>query len=344
MKSIRTLSLLSAMFLVTSLCCASDDVKKADFKDPISLDNAVKLVIADNPNYETAKKNLLQAYTNYFKAVSVLNTNGSSSNSGLNQKENTLKDIIGILDKKYRDQGEKDAYTIIKDLLAGDSALTCYQIMLYSAAVQGNLADTAYYQQLIEDSENSANKSEKDNIPSYKKGLEVAQSELEVNEAFIQIYTEKLANLMGITDAKTIADIKLGILDASDISAKSKDYYLEIFNKNKPDIELKKNFLMLFADSARNTDQSDSGILVDKKYNELLASIAKRDSLKKALEDSSSQRDKIVEEFNSEKADIIALNHAQNKLINSELKYVNSVIEVSKANFVLNFVIGNSNY
>lgn len=332
MKSSSVLVFLSGMFLISTLCIASADIQKTDFKEPITLDNAVKLAIANSPTYEAAKKNMLQSYSKYFKASSNLSTKESS--------ENTLKAIIESLDKQFKTQGEKAAYESIKGLLVEDATLTYYQIMLYNAKTQMNLADQAYYNQVIEDSEKSANKSDKDSILSYKKSLETAESGLKENQVLANIFTEKLATLMGVYDSKTIADIKLAEFNPGVIRAKSKDYYLEAYSKHKADLELKEKFLLLYADS---TIKPSSDTLIDSKYNELVVSIAKRDNLEKTLTELALQRNKIVEDFNAGKADITAINHAQNKLVNCELEYVNSVIEASKADSALNFVIGNSN-
>ena len=85
---------MSILFITAG--CVSDKAKNTEKNSPIfetllkdlTVNEAVKAVLANNTTYDTAKKNITQAYSSYFKSISDLLLKESSESSKTNQLQN----------------------------------------------------------------------------------------------------------------------------------------------------------------------------------------------------------------------------------------------------------------
>ncbi|HJO95986.1 MAG TPA: TolC family protein [Victivallales bacterium] len=276
MKSLK-LTVFSLFCLVIALltgCVSNKSLPRAVFSDNytaletksqrqypggnrmLTIDEVVNTSLANNPTYEIARLNMIQAYSNYYKSISELSPavalGTGASNQGTGRGGGaavgaSMSKLFNVLNKHAEAEGQKYAYKNVRRMLIEETMLTYYQIQLDRAKTQIELGNRIYNDQMIKYAESKKNNSiPKGDLLNFKIAKNNAQTALIYNKALEQINKYKLAKLMGLTTANIPFNMKLSPINVSDSKNEypmSEDYYLDQAIKLRPDLETQKEIL-----------------------------------------------------------------------------------------------------
>ncbi|MCP4177270.1 MAG: TolC family protein [bacterium] len=222
----------------------------------LTVDDAINTSLANNPTYEIARLNMIQAYSNYYKSLSKLSPGLAIGSSTLNHRMNTvggaasgvsMTKLFNVLNKHAEAESQEYSYKNIRRILIKEIKLTYYQIQLDRAKTQIDLGNRIYNDLMIKYAESKKNNSvSKGDLLNFKIDKNNAQSALIKNNALMQINKFKLAKLMGLTSSNVNNNIKLAPINIPDNNIEypmSQDYYLDMAIKQRPDLASQKEIL-----------------------------------------------------------------------------------------------------
>jgi outer membrane protein TolC len=221
----------------------------------MTLDEAVNTSLANNPTYEIARLNMIQAYSQYYKSLAELSPGVAVGSGSLSRSSNgisaaatgvSMSKLFNVMNKQAEAEGQEYAYKNIRRMLVEETKLTYYQIQLDHAKTEIDLGNEIYNDQMIKYAESKKNGSiSPGDLLNFKIAKNNAQAALIKNKALMQINKFKLSKLMGLSTSTLPRNIKLAPFSSAGLSEypMSQDYYIDLAIRLRPDLESQKEIL-----------------------------------------------------------------------------------------------------
>jgi len=232
----------------------------------LTVNETINIAVANNPNYQIARLNMVSAYALYYKSLSLfsptlsanygqnwtqgVSTIGSESAGGLVASYtafNGMQDIFGALSASATAKGKEYLYQDIRRLLVKDTRVAYYQILLDRAQIQIELGNEVFNEQMVNDEQlkYDAGASSLSEVLNFKINRNDAQAALINDKAKYQIDRYLLAQLMGLTTANIPPEVRFPPIEvlADKVFTMGVEFYLDMAIHQRPDLKSQKEAL-----------------------------------------------------------------------------------------------------